>query len=126
MNIAACAVDAPVEGVFDYAIPPALVGRLEPGHLVQVPFGNILAHAIVLEVHGRLPDMALKTLIDRLDPRPVVTTAQIALARWISERYRAPLGPCLWLWLPPGLTGKYDLLLELISEEGAKTALENE
>ncbi|HYO88575.1 MAG TPA: primosomal protein N', partial [Candidatus Limnocylindrales bacterium] len=47
-------------------------------------------------------------------------------ARWISERYRAPLGPCLWLWLPPGLTGKYDLLLELISEEGAKTALENE
>ena len=126
MNIAACAVDAPVEGVFDYEIPEGLRGRLAPGHLVQAPFGNVLAHAIALEVHDRAPEMPLKTLIDRLDPRPVVTPAQIALAQWISERYRAPLGPCLWLWLPPGLTGKYDLLLELISEEGAKTPLELE
>lgn len=126
MNIAACAVDAPVDGVFDYEIPASLRGRLAPGHLVQVPFGGALAHAIVLEVHDRPPGVLLKALIDRLDPRPVVTPAQITTARWISERYRAPLGPCLWLWLPPGLTGKYDILLELVSADGAHTPLETE
>ena len=126
MNIASCAVETPVEGTFDYEIPAPLRGRLAPGHLVQVPFGGALAHAIVLEVHDRPPEVTLKTLIDRLDPRPVVTPAQIELARWISERYRAPLGPCLWLWLPPGLTGKYDVLLELIAAEGAQSPLETE
>ncbi|MFN8377921.1 MAG: primosomal protein N' [Anaerolineae bacterium] len=126
MNIASCAVETPVEGVFDYEIPSTLRGRLSPGHLVQAPFGGALAHAIVLEVHDREPEVTLKVLIDRLDPRPVVTPAQIALSRWISERYRAPLGPCLWLWLPPGLTGKYDVLLELITAEGAQSPLEIE
>ena len=124
MTIATCAVETPVDGVFDYDIPAFLRGRLAPGHLVQAPFGGALAHAIVLEVHERTPDLPLKVLIDRLDPRPVVTPAQIAVSRWISERYRAPLGPCLWLWLPPGLTGKYDVLLELLSADNAKTPME--
>jgi primosomal protein N' (replication factor Y) len=126
MHIATCAVDTPVEGVFDYEIPEPLRDRLAPGHLVQVPFGNMLAHAIVLDVHDGKADMPLKSIIERLDPRPVVTPEQIALSRWMSERYRAALGPGLWLWLPPGLTGKYDLLLELISEDGAKSPLEKE
>lgn len=126
MDIASCAVETPVEGIFDYEIPASLRGRLAAGHLVQVPFGGALAHAIVLEVHDRPPEMALKPLMDRLDPRPVVTAAQITASRWISERYRAPLGPCLWLWLPPGLTGKYDVLLELITAEGAQSPLETE
>ena len=123
---ATVAIDAPVENTFDYHIPPELEGELVPGHLVQVSFRTAMEYAIVLTIHDETPPYATKPIIARLDPRPVVNERQIELARWLSETYLAPIGLCLWLWLPPGLTGHRDIVVELLNPDGAQTDLEKE
>ncbi|MEP7293931.1 MAG: DUF559 domain-containing protein, partial [Chloroflexota bacterium] len=65
-----------------------------------------------------------KPIIARLDPRPVVTEAQIELAWWMSRIYRAPIGYCLWMWLPPGLTGHRDLLVRLKEQYPAELVID--
>lgn len=120
------AIDAPVDNTFDYHIPPELDGELVPGHLVQVAFGTAMQHGIVLSIHEQTAVEKTKPILARLDPRPVVTREQIALSRWLSETYLAPIGLCLWLWLPPGLTGHRDIQVDLLQPDGAQTALEKE
>jgi primosomal protein N' (replication factor Y) len=123
---ATVAIDVPVENTFDYHIPPELDGELVPGHLVQVSFRTAMEYAIVLAIHADTPPYATKPIIARLDPRPVINEAQIELARWLSETYLAPIGLCLWLWLPPGLTGHRDIIVELLKPDNAQTELEKE
>src|SRR5215212_9730574 len=45
----------------------------------------------------------LRDLVDVADPAAALAPAQVRLARWISERYRAPLYDALALMLPPGV-----------------------
>ncbi|NDJ62190.1 MAG: primosomal protein N' [Chloroflexi bacterium] len=117
---ATVAIDAPVDTPFDYHIPPEIValdGGLQPGHLVEVAFRTAKQHGIVLDVHDESSVEATKPILARLDARPVVTPMQIALSQWISAQTLAPLGPCLWLWLPPGLTNQRDLLITLLDQD---------
>jgi len=113
------AVNSPIHQSFHYHLPPELAGRVEVGHLVQVGFGTSLQHGIVLALHTTSPVMQTKPLDSILDPRPVVTAAQIALARWMSERYLAPIGSCLWLMLPGGLTNGRDLRATLLNPDAS-------
>ncbi|RMF81441.1 MAG: hypothetical protein D6737_04935, partial [Chloroflexi bacterium] len=111
------AVNAPVKNTFDYHIPPELDGRLKPGHLVQVAFGTAQQHGIVVGISDHSDIEQTKPVLARLDPRPVVTEQQIELAYWMSERYLAPLSACLWLMLPPGITGGRDIRVTLLDED---------
>lgn len=86
---------------YTYEIPRSLSVAL--GHLVRVPFGAREATGVVFEVHEREPQMAARPLTTILDPRPVLTPVQLALATWVSTYYRAPLGQTVRLMLPPGL-----------------------
>ncbi|MBI1258499.1 MAG: primosomal protein N' [Chloroflexi bacterium] len=113
MKYAKVAVNTPVDATFDYHIPPDLEGKLQPGHLVQVQFRTAMDHAIVLSLHDEAEVEQTKPILARLDPRPVVTSEQIELSWWMSSAYRAPMGLCVWIWLPPGLTGHRDLLVRL-------------
>jgi primosomal protein N' (replication factor Y) len=45
----------------------------------------------------------LRDLVDVADPEAALAPAQVRLARWLSERYRAPLYEALALMLPPGV-----------------------
>ncbi len=110
------AVDAPVHSTFHYHIPAELAGELAPGHLVQVAFGTALQHGIVLALREYSPVEQTKPVLALLDPQPVVTPRQIELARWMSLEYLAPLGACLWLMLPPGMSGERDMRLSLRRE----------
>jgi primosomal protein N' (replication factor Y) len=111
------AVHTTVNQTFHYHIPPALEGRLQPGHLVQVPFGTAVQHGIVMALRDETPVEYSKPITARLDPQPVVTPVQIELAKWISERYLAPIGLCLWLMLPPGIIGGRDIRVTLLKED---------
>jgi primosomal protein N' (replication factor Y) (superfamily II helicase) len=115
------AVNAAINQTFHYHIPPALEGKLEPGHLVQVPFGTAIQHGIVTTFHESTPIEYSKEITARLDPQPVVTPRQIELAFWISEKYLAPIGICLWLMLPPGLTGGRDIRVTLLQDDATST-----
>ncbi|MBZ0290526.1 MAG: DEAD/DEAH box helicase, partial [Anaerolineae bacterium] len=111
------AVNAPVNQTFHYHIPDEMEGKLLPGHLVQVPFATSMQHGIVLALDDETPIQQTKPITALLDPQPVVTPVQIELARWISQQYLAPLGFCLWLMLPPGLTGGRDIRVDLLQED---------
>lgn len=115
MKYANVAVYTPVNATYDYHIPPELEGKLEPGHLVQVQFRTSMDHAIVLAIRDEAEVEQTKPIIARLDPRPLMTVEQIEIAWWMSRTYRAPIGFCLWMWLPPGLTGHRDTLVSLRS-----------
>ena len=78
------------------------------GHLVQVPLRGSTALGVIVELMdepppGLSPDVEIRDVGNILDPLPVVTGAQIALARWIAYEYLAPLNRALRLTLPPGL-----------------------
>jgi primosomal protein N' (replication factor Y) len=111
--------ERPLEA-FHYEIPPALQ-ELQPGHLVWVPFGPQYLQGVVMAIedHSPVPEMRL---IDRLaDPEPILSPTQLALARWVSDYYVAPLQQVIWAMIPPGITEQAETVieapLELPSEE---------
>ncbi|MCU0499935.1 MAG: primosomal protein N' [Anaerolineae bacterium] len=105
------ALNTPVNQTFHYHIPAEMT--LTVGHLVRVSFRTGMQPAIVIAITETAPIEKTKPIEARLDPDPVMTPAQLALARWISATYFAPIGLCVWLFLPTGLTGHNDLLLTL-------------
>ncbi|MDE0140946.1 MAG: primosomal protein N' [Caldilineaceae bacterium] len=90
---------------FHYHLPPNLIGEVEPGHLVWVPFGRQQLQGIVV---GPAQSSPVETkAIDRLArPRPVLTQAQLDVAFWIADYYVAPISEAVKLFLTPGLLSK--------------------
>lgn len=111
------AVNAPVQGTFHYRVPPDLAGRLAPGHLVSLPFGATQTQGIVLALCPTAPVAETRDLSGLLDPEPVVTPVQLALAGWLSESTLTPLFACLRLMLPPGYLQRTDQLIKALSTD---------
>lgn len=97
-----------VPGLFDYAIPPALEGRVAAGSLVVVPFGKQHVQGVILELLDQPQVAETRPIEDVLDPEPVLTDAQRALLLWMEECFLYPASAFLSLMLPPGLTRHAD------------------
>ena len=97
-------VNMPVDGTFHYHIPAELAGRLQVGHLIEVPFGRQKAQGIVLGFDRRAPVEQTRPFSNLIDREPVVSKRQLELARWLSGTYLAPLSDCVRLFIPPGLS----------------------
>lgn len=98
------AVNVPrVAGVFHYHCPPELEGRLQPGHLVLVPFGPRVVQGVVLGTVAEPEVPETKAVSVLLDEEPVLTALQLQLAAHLAESCLAPLAACVSLMLPPGL-----------------------
>ena len=110
------AVNRRVSGTFHYHIPAELTGRIAPGHLVKIGFGTGFTTGIVVALHDNAPIPQTKPILERLDPHPVVTPAQLTLAQWLARETLAPIGNCLWLMIPPGLAKRGDMLYTLLEE----------
>ncbi|MEZ0395036.1 MAG: primosomal protein N' [Anaerolineales bacterium] len=111
MIYARVAVNVPaLSGEFDYHLPPELEGRVGAGHLVVVPFGKQTVQGVVLELTATASVAETKPVLDLLDPLPVLTPAQIALARWMAAHFLAPLAAMVNLMLPAGLSQQADTL----------------
>lgn len=89
--------------VFHYHIPPDLQGQVVVGQLLQVPFGKKQVQGIVVALSDVAPVSETKPVTRVLFGEPVLSTTQIELGFWISERYFSPLIDCFRLMLPPGL-----------------------
>ncbi|MGC9336148.1 MAG: hypothetical protein ACP5JJ_18550, partial [Anaerolineae bacterium] len=98
---------------FTYDVPRALKGSLVAGSLVVVPFGSRRLYGIVVRLSDRSPVPETRSVESLVDPQPVLKSPQIALARWMSDEYLAPLHECLELLLPPGIVGHADLRIAL-------------
>jgi primosomal protein N' (replication factor Y) len=105
-----------VSGVFHYHLPPGLEGGVGPGHLVEVPFGKQAVQGVVLNPVNEPEVATTKPVSALIDPDPVLTRAQITLARQLSAAFLAPLSTCIDLMLPPGLAQQADTLYNLIPQ----------
>ena len=106
----------PVRGAFHYHLPPALEGRVAPGHLVVVPFGPRRVQGVVTRLlpEPEVPDT--RPIESLVDPAPVLGPEQLALAAWMADQTLAPLIDCLSLMLPPGLAQQADQRLTLADQ----------
>jgi len=102
MGYAEVSVNSPIaqRRTFSYAIPPGL--SVDVGQAVLVPFGDKLLQGIILELSQYPSVEETREIAGVIEPRPLLSPAQVSLARWISEYYLSPLFDAVALMLPPG------------------------
>ena len=99
------AVNVPrVSGTYHYHLPVELEGRVQAGCLVEVPFGKQVAQGIVLRQATRPGVAETRAVTALIDPQPVLTPAQLALAVELAESTLSPLAAILEMMLPAGLS----------------------
>ncbi|HHV06406.1 MAG TPA: primosomal protein N' [Anaerolineaceae bacterium] len=106
---------ARIDKSLSYLAPPELIGQLKPGNLVLVPLGNRIAQGVVL-ANLEKPDVeasVVKELIALLSDELVLTEQQLELAQWLSMATMAPIGACVGLMLPVGISQRADVLYSL-------------
>lgn len=117
MLYAEIAINTPVEQTYHYHVPDTFP-ELKIGHLVRVSFGTAMQPGIIVGLSDAMPpelaEIKTKPVLQLLDPRPVMTPMHIELGQWMAERYLTPIGQCLWLMLPPGITGTSQMMIELL------------
>ena len=102
-------------GTFDYAVPEGLAAGVQVGSFVKVPFGQLTVQGIVLALSDESAVEDVRLVEELLDPQPVVTRQQIALAEWLAENTLAPLALCLDMMLPPGLAQQVEVRVRAVS-----------
>ncbi len=90
----------PLDQAFTYSLPVTLQHRVKAGARILVPFGPRKMAGVVLRVHDEAPDVPLKDALRLIDAEPVLDGELIALGKWISGYYCAPLGEVLRSMLP--------------------------
>lgn len=107
IQLAEVAFPIPLRRVFDYRIPAELDGDVRPGHRVWAPFGKRAKQmGVVLRRHepeaGGHSLSLLKQLDGLVEPHPVLSERDLALAHWMSRRYSCSLGEALFTVFPLG------------------------
>jgi primosomal protein N' (replication factor Y) len=106
-----------VSDTYHYHLPPELVGAVEPGSLVILPFGAQRVQGVVLRDIDT-PEVAnTRPVEDLVEDLPALTQTQLALAQWLAAETLAPLGSCISLMLPTGLSQRTDVRVELASSQ---------
>jgi len=100
----AVVLPVPVHRSYIYQVPDTLADRVAPGARVVVPLrgGGRRVVGVVTEAISRLPSpgIEIKPIIAAPDDEPALSPALLALGRWISDYYGAPLGLSLRAILP--------------------------
>ena len=90
----------PLDQLFTYSLPETLGRRVQPGARVTVPFGSRRLTGFALRCHSETPEAAPKPVFRLVDEEPVLDAELLALGRWISGYYCAPLGEVLRAMAP--------------------------
>ncbi len=92
----------PVDQSYTYLLPETLRHRVQPGCRLLVPFAGRKLTGVVLRCHDQAPPAAPKLALKLLDEDPVLSPELMALGRWISQYYCAPLGEVYRAMTPLG------------------------
>ena len=125
-----------LDRIFEYALPAEMTDRVTIGHRVLIPFGsgNKETEGFVLGLSSLCSyDPAKVTrLLRTLDEENALLPEQVALARWMADRYNCLLVEALRLMIPAEMRGgrvrekraqTARLLLEGAAVEEAKQSL---
>jgi len=85
--IARVSLEIALRKEFDYSIPPELVGQIDVGSRVQVPFGPRKILGVVTAVAEESGHAHLKPILKVIGAQTLVTPKVLKLARWIGEYY---------------------------------------
>ncbi|HEU6449614.1 MAG TPA: primosomal protein N' [Verrucomicrobiae bacterium] len=85
--IARVSLEISLRKEFDYAIPPALAGKIDVGARVQVPFGARKIYGTVTALAEESALANLKPILKIIGAQTLVTPKVLQLARWISDYY---------------------------------------
>ena len=105
-------------GSFTYAIPSNWINPPPPGTRVVVEFGKRkLYTGLVRGFRDDAPrDFKIKPLLDVLDPKPLVTEAQLKFWDWLAEYYLCTPGEVMIAALPAALKMESETRLMLRGE----------
>jgi primosomal protein N' (replication factor Y) len=121
-EIVEVAVGLPVFKTFHYRIPEKMIGSLQIGMRVLVPFKGRKVTGFSIDFLEQPPkgvEEKLREVEDLLDEAPLIDPAMLRFYRWISDYYLYPLGEVIKTGLPPGLQLKSELILSL-TQDGIK------
>jgi primosomal protein N' (replication factor Y) len=98
------ALDTPLHRLFDYRLPDD-VGAVQPGSLIEVPFGRTRQVGVALgpPADSAIQGDKLRDVIRVLDDRPALSADTLRLAQFCADYYHYPLGAILLATLPPRL-----------------------
>jgi primosomal protein N' (replication factor Y) (superfamily II helicase) len=85
--IARVSLEIALRREFDYLIPEELLGRVEVGSRVQVPFGARKIPGCVTALAEESAHTHLKSILKVIGAQTLVTPKVLQLARWIGEYY---------------------------------------
>jgi primosomal protein N' (replication factor Y) len=97
-----------VSGIFDYSVPDSLLGQIGTGHLVIAPFGKQAVQGVVFRFIDQPSVPEVKEILELVDPLPVMTPSQIALAEAMADSTFSSLAAIVALFLPVGLSQEAD------------------
>ncbi|MEB3244373.1 MAG: primosomal protein N' [Vampirovibrionales bacterium] len=115
---------------YTYAMPDGYsdAGSLAPGTLVRVPLGRqaLLIPGIVTGVPETPPPLtqAIKPVAEIIDPEPLFDARYLALLRWLSVYYAAPIGQVMTCALPAALLEATTRRLFLLPDATASKQLD--
>ena len=107
--IAGVVLNRPVDQVFSYRVPEALVERLHIGARVSVPLGrgNTVAVGYCVRIDADLAEdidpARVKDLLDVLDEPPLIDAPMLDLTRWMASYYACSWGQALDAVVPSGV-----------------------
>jgi primosomal protein N' (replication factor Y) len=110
-----------VSGIFDYAVPATLLGKIGVGHLVVAPFGKQTVQGVAFRFIDQPSVPEVKEIIELVDAAPVMTQAQIALAEAMAESTFSSLASIVSLFLPVGLSQEADVMYQTIDHRQSTT-----
>ncbi len=105
-----------IDRTFHYSIPENLRRQVQPGSLVIVPFGKQIVQGVVLSLLEQPEVSETLPIAELLAPDTLLTRQQIDLAHWLSQYYFTPLGACVQLMIPTGLSRRADIQVGLTTD----------
>ena len=96
---AAVSPGSPDLPTFTWRVPDGI--DVQRGSALALPWRDAITLGIAVRVTAQTEIAAPRDALAVLDPNPLLSRDQMALAEWISERYLAPLFSALALFLPP-------------------------
>src|SRR2546428_5234979 len=88
-------------GLFDYADPGELIGLIEVGHRVRVPFGKRSVTGFVYALDQAPAVLELKPIEAMIDAEPVLPAVLVELAGFVASHYLVPLDEVIRASVPP-------------------------